>query len=31
MNTETPQIWWLINDAPMAKGIALDTLNRHLR
>jgi|GEM_PF-1303901 len=26
MNTETPQIWWLINDAPMAKGIALNAL-----
>jgi hypothetical protein len=30
MNTETTQIWWLMNDAPMAKGIALDALNGYL-
>ncbi len=30
MNIETTQIWWLINDAPAAKGIALDTLNGYL-
>ncbi|MEN6368509.1 MAG: PKD domain-containing protein [Thermotogota bacterium] len=30
MNIETTQIAWLINDAPAAKGIALDTLNGYL-